>query len=129
MISTILKWLTGGVLDRVLKSVDSAIDNETERQKVRADAIKTYVQSATEARIAAMQSRAFWYVWLLFAAPLGFWWALVLIDTALVFVDWGVPDLPLSIRPWADTIFASVFGSGAAVGSIQIIASAIRGRR
>jgi hypothetical protein len=123
-----LKWLTGGTLDRILSSVDSAIDNETERQRIRGEVISGYVKASSETKLVAMQSRTFWAVWALFAAPLGLWWALVMIDTALPFVAWSIPDLPSSVRPWANIIFGSLFGSGATVGAAQAIASAIRGR-
>ena len=129
MLSTLLKWLTGGVLDRVLSSVDKSIDNETERQKVRAEVIRRHIELESEGRIAAMQHAWFWRVWALFAVPLGAWWALVMIDTALPFVTWEIPDLPLSVKPWANTIFQSLFGSGAAVGAAQAIGNAIRGRK
>lgn len=129
MLKTLLSWLTGGVLDRILKTVDSSIDNETERQAIRAKVVQRYVETTAETKQAAMQSRAFWWIWCLFAAPLGFWWALVMIDTALPFVAWGIPDLPASVRPWANIIFGSLFGSGATLGAAQSIAGAIRGRR
>jgi hypothetical protein len=128
MIKTILSWLTGGVLGRILDSVDKSIDNETERQQIRSEAVQSYVKTAAEVKIASMQSRAFWLVWTLFAAPLGIWWALVLADTTFSF-GWKVSDLPASIKPWADIIFGSLFGSGATVGAAQAIALAIRGRK
>lgn len=128
IIATLLGWLTGGTLDRILSSVDSAIDNETERQRIRGEVVSRYVQTAAETKQVAMQSRVFWAVWALFAIPLGLWWALVMLDTALPFVSWSIPDLPLSVRPWADIIFGGLFGSGATVGAAQAIASAIRGR-
>lgn len=124
----LLSWLTGGTLDRVLRTVDNAVDNETRREEIKARTVEKYVQTEAETRQAMMQSRTFWAVWALFAAPLGLWWALVMLDTAFTFVSWGIPDLPASVRPWADTIFGSIFGSGAAVGIAQIVAGAVRKR-
>lgn len=128
MFAFILKWLGGGVLDRLLKTVDNAVDNETQRQSLRAKAVETYIAHEAATRQTAMQSRYFWWVWMLFAGPLGGWWALVMVDTALQF-SWSVPDLPLTVKPWAETIFQSIFGSGAAVGAAQAIGAAIQGRR
>lgn len=115
-----------GPLDRLLSTIDRKIDSETERQRIKSEVIQSYIQAAAETRQVAMQSRAFWIVWSLFAAPLGLWWALVLLDTSITAVSWGIPDLPPSVRPWADIIFGSIFGSGATVGAAQAIAGAIR---
>lgn len=118
----------GSILGRSLDSVDNYFDNETQRQNTRARAIETLVVEDTRARIARYDVAIFWYVWALFAAPLGFWWALVMFDTAFTFVSWGIPDLPDAVKPWADTIFQSLFGSGAVMGAAQAISTAIRGR-
>ena len=128
MIKTILSWLTGGVLGRILDSVDKSIDNETERQKIRSEVISDYVKTEAQTKQVAMQSRVFWAVWALFAVPLGIWWAMVLLDTTFDFAM-VVDDLPMSIKPWANTVFGSLFGSGAAVGAVQLISTAIRGRK
>lgn len=128
MLSLFLKWLGGGPLDRILSTVENKFDNDTERQKVRGDVIRDYVRVLAETRQTAMQSRFFWYTWLLFAAPLGIWWALVNLDSAFD-LPIVVHDLPDSVKPYANQIFNAVFGSGAGVASIQAISSAIRGRR
>ncbi len=128
MIRTVLGWLTGGVLDRLLTSVDRSIDNETERQKIRGQVVSDYVRVTAETRQVSMQSRFFWWTWLLFAAPLGFWWALINLDSALD-LPIVVHDLPETVKPYANQIFNAVFGSGAGVASVQAISNAIRGRR
>lgn len=128
-LTRILAWLTGGTLDRILDTVDHKIDNETQRQDIRAKAITRFAEIEAEGRAAAMQHVWFWRVWTLFAGSLGLWWALVMVDTALPFISLSIPDLPASVRPWADTIIASIFGSGATVGAAQAIGSAIRGRK
>lgn len=86
-------------------------------------------QESEKSRREAMNHPVFWWVWSLFAVPLGIWWALVMTDTFLTSVAWGIPDLPEAVKPWASTIFGSIFGSGGAVAGIQTIASAIRGRK
>jgi hypothetical protein len=123
-----LNWLTGSTLDRILQSVDNTVDNETDRQKIRADAVTSYVKEVAELKAQAMQTRVFWWIWALFAAPLGLWWAAINFDSIFHF-SWNVADLPPSVKPYADQIFTAVFGSGAAVSSIQAISGAIRGRK
>ena len=127
-LKSILSWLTGGVLDRLLKSVDHAVDNETERQQIRAQVVSKYVEAAAETRQTAMQSRVFWWTWALFSVPLGFWFAAVCVDSVFQFT-WNVADLPPAVKPYANQIFAAVFGSGAGVASLQAISNAIRGRK
>ena len=128
MISTILAWLTKGPLDRILTSVDRSIDNETERQKIRAEATMAYITTEAETRQTAMRQPIFWYVWAFFAVPLGIWWSAVMLDTAFDF-SFIVHDLPPSVRPWADQIFNNLFYAGGGVAGAQVIASAIRGRK
>lgn len=126
--TTLLRWLTGGTLDRILSTVDHKIDNETERQKVVSAAVTRYVEIESENRQAAMQSRVFWWIWAAFAAPLAFWFGAVCLDTVFLFSG-EIADLPPSVKPYAAQIFAAVFGSGAGVAGAQAIATAIRGRR
>lgn len=128
MFKALLSWLTGGVLDRLLSSVDHAVDNETDRQAIRAQVVSEFVRTSAESRQTAMQSRVFWWTWALFAVPLGVWWAAICLDTVFLFSG-EIDDLPDSVKPYANQIFAAVFGSGAGVASLQAISSAIRGRR
>lgn len=129
LIGALLSWLTGGVLDRILGSVDHAVSNETTREEIRANAANRYAETAATDRADARKYRFFWYVWMLFTVPTGLWWALVSLDTALPWVDWGIPNYPPSVQDKVDLIFASLFGSGGLVASAQAISSAIRGRR
>lgn len=114
---------------RLFKTVDNAVDNETQRQNIRANAIERWAEMAAEERADSRRYRMFWVVWSLFAIPLGLWWALVVCDTFLTFIALDIPDLPQSIQPKADVIFGSIFGSGGGVAAMQAISSAIRGRR
>ncbi|MBG6211664.1 hypothetical protein IWQ49_006355 [Labrenzia sp. EL_126] len=121
-----------GPFNRIFDSVDHAVSNQSKRQEIRANAINRYAETAAMDRADARKYRVYWFVWGLFALPLGLWWALVLLDTVLTgvfFVDLGIADLPKSIQPKADLIFASIFGSGGVALASQAISSAIRGRR
>ncbi|HTM77996.1 MAG TPA: hypothetical protein VL133_10245 [Devosia sp.] len=123
-----VKLLLGGPLDRVLSSLDKSVDNETERQRIAGDIISKYVAADADTRAAAMQSRIFWYVWALFAIPIGFWLGAIAVDSVFFFSG-HIADLPPSVKPYATQIIASIFGSGGAVAGIQAVASAIRGRK
>lgn len=125
----ILALFLGGPFNRIFDTVDNALDNETKRQDIRAEAVQRYAEVSAEERADSRRYRMFWLVWALFAVPLGLWWALVVGDTFLTFVNLGIPDLPQSIQPKADVIFGSIFGSGGGVAAMQAISSAIRGRR
>ncbi|PDT55021.1 MULTISPECIES: hypothetical protein [Sinorhizobium] len=128
MLAFLLKWAASGPLDRILTSLDKSIDNETERQKIAGEVVAKYISTEAETRAAAMQSRVFWYVWALFAAPVGFWLGAICFDSVFLFSG-QIADLPPSVKPYATQIIAAVFGSGASVAGLQAIALAIRGRR
>ena len=113
-------------LSRVLDTVDSSIDNETERTKIRAETVQNWTNRQAQVVQTQMQTKMFWRVWALFAVPLGIWWAMVMADTAFSF-PFVVPDLPEAIKPWANQIFNSIFYSGGGVAGAQLLASAVSG--
>lgn len=128
MIGAVFKFLMGGPLDRIMTSLDKSIDNETERQKIVASVAEKVVVADAESRQEAMKSRVFWWIWAAFAAPVAFWFGAVCVDSVFLFSG-QIADLPPSVKPYATDIIRSIFGSGAAVASVQLLSSAIRGRR
>lgn len=108
--TSILSWLTGGVLDRILKSVDNSIDNDTKREEVKAEVIKSYLSS----QVAILTGRGWWFP-LLFLVPAGFWFAAVCIYSVLwcracVFPQaWTIAALPPPLDQWMGAIVASLF--------------------
>lgn len=111
MIRAVLGWLTGGVLDRVLDTVDRRIDAESDRERIKADIIReSYRQRADW-----MRAGGFWLM-LVFAAPLGLWWASVLLYSVLWCHgcayprDWTIAALPPPLDEWAGLIVVSIFG-------------------
>lgn len=124
MILAALKFIFGGFLNRALAKIDS----ETERQRITGEVVSRYIAAEAENRAVAMQSRVFWWVWALFAAPVGIWFGAVCLDSVAGFSG-HIADLPPSVKPYATQIVASIFGSGGAVAGLQAVASAIRGRR
>ena len=113
-LKTVLGWFVGPTLDRVLDTVDSSIDNETERQRIRADTIQTWVHA--QASIA--NSRQWWFP-LFFLVPLGLWFSSVCIYSMLWCANcafpqtWTIAALPPPLDEWSGWIVTSVVGLGA----------------
>lgn len=111
MIAAILRIFTGGLLDRVLSTVDKKIAAETDREALKADIIREHYRTRAD----FMRAGGFWLM-LLFAAPLAFWWAAVLIYSVLwcsgcAFPQtWTIAALPSPLDEWAGLIVVSIFG-------------------
>lgn len=111
MIKTILTWLTSGVLDRVLSTVDKQIDAQTDREKLKSDIIKEYYRSRTD----YMRAGGLWLM-LAFAVPLAFWWSAVLVYSVMWCAgcafpqSWTVAALPSPLDEWAGLIVMAIFG-------------------
>lgn len=105
-----LGWLSGGTLDRIMRTVETRIDNETEREKVKTDAVKAYVT----AQVSTANSRQWWFP-LFFLIPAGIWFAAVCIYSVLwcrgcAFPqDWTVAALPPPLDEWMGWIVGSLF--------------------
>lgn len=111
MIRAILGWLTGGVLDRVLRTVDKRIESQTDRERIKADLIvESYRQRAD-----FMRAGGFWLM-LIFAAPLAFWWAAVLVYSVFWCAacaypqPWSIAALPPPLDEWAGLMVVAIFG-------------------
>ncbi|MCB1482876.1 MAG: hypothetical protein KDJ55_13130 [Rhodobiaceae bacterium] len=113
LVSTLLSWFTGGTLDRVLDTVDSRVDNETERQRIRAEVTRAYVS----AQASLLAGRTWWFQ-LFFVVPLGLWFTAVVADSIFQFT-WNVAALPAPLDTWAGWIVSSLFlvdGAKAVIG-------------
>lgn len=111
MIRTILGWLTGGVLDRILSTVDKRIDAETDREAIKGEIIKEHYRSRSD----WTRAGGFWLM-LLFAVPLALHFASVIVygwfwcaDCAFP-KDWTIAGLPKPLDEWAHWIVMSIFG-------------------
>jgi hypothetical protein len=110
-----MRWLlnlfSGGLLNRVLDTVDRRIAAETDRDRVKSEIIKRHL----ETRADYMRSGGFWLM-LIFALPLAFWWAAVLVYSVLWCADcafpktWTIAALPPPLDAWAGGIIVSIFG-------------------
>lgn len=111
VIQRILGFLTGGILDRVLSTVDRKIAAETDREALKADIIREHYRTRAD----FMRAGGFWLM-LLFAGPLAFWWAAVLVYSVLWCAGcaypqkWTIAALPAPLDEWAGLIVMAIFG-------------------
>ncbi len=108
--SAILNWLLAGPLDRIFKTIDNSVDNETTREQIKTDAVKAYMTS----QVAILTGRGWWFP-LLFLVPAGFWFAAVCVYSVLWCKDcafpqtWTIAALPSPLDQWMGAIVGSLF--------------------
>ncbi|MDW9880478.1 hypothetical protein GOA90_25150 [Sinorhizobium meliloti] len=111
MIAALLNWLTGGVLGRVLDTVDKKISAETDREKLKADIVMEHYRQRAD----WMRAGGFWLM-LMFAAPLALWFGAVVLYSLLwcsrcMFPQgWVIASLPPPLDEWGWLIVVSIFG-------------------
>lgn len=111
VIRLVLSWLSGGVLDRVLKTVDAKIAAETDREALKRDLIVEHYRQRAD----WMRAGGFWLM-VMFAGPLALWWAAVLVYSVLWCAgcaypqNWTIAALPAPLNEWAGLIVMSIFG-------------------
>ena len=111
MILQFLSFLFSGPLDRVLRTVDKRIEAQTDREALKAEIIKTHYATRAE----FMRAGGFWLM-LIFAVPLGFWFAAVCVYSVFFCAgcaypqDWTIAALPSPLNDWAGLIIMSLFG-------------------
>jgi hypothetical protein len=124
--STLLNWLGGGVLDKVLGHLEARANSETERQRI--GALRDQHMATVQGQVitAGMQHKAFWIPWLMATVPLSGWFGLGMLNTAFPGYFPIVATIPDGLLPWAKAAWDSLFFSGAGVAGAQIIAGAMR---
>lgn len=109
--SFIAKLVTGGALDRVLDTVDAKVNAETDKEKIKGEIIMTHYATRGD----YMRAGGF-VLMLIFALPLGVWFAAVCIYSllfcreCLLPVSWSIAALPEPLDEWAGYIIISIFG-------------------
>lgn len=104
-------WLTSGVLDRVLDTVDRKVQSETDREKIKGDIIQAHYRTRAD----WMRAGGFWLC-AMFAFPLAVWFAAVCVYSILWCAGcaypqgWTIAALPAPLDDWAGGIIISIFG-------------------
>ena len=110
MWGTIIGWFLNGPLDRIFKTIYNSVDNETTRQQIKADAVKSYLS----AQVSILTGRGWWFP-LFFLAPAGLWFASVCIYSILFCKlcvlpqSWTIAALPSPLDQWMAAIVGSLF--------------------
>lgn len=110
MFGSILTWLLSGPLDRIFKTIDNSIDNETKREDIKTRAVESYMA----AQVSVLTGRGWWFP-LLFLVPAGLWFASVCIYSILWCKGciwpqpWSVAALPSPLDQWMGAIVGSLF--------------------
>lgn len=115
MIKAVLRWLTGGFLDRVLGSVDKYVENQTDREKIKSDVVRSYYAN----RSSFMQHGGF-VLMLLFAVPVAVWFGAITLYNLFWCAgcaypqEWSIAAYPAPLDEWAGWIvIACIGGAGA----------------
>lgn len=102
-----LKWVAqlfvGGSLEKLLEIIDNKIDNETERERIKADVTKTWI----DAQASLLVGRTWWFQ-LFFVVPLGVWWTAVILDSIFGW-EHDIAALPPPLDEWAGWIISALF--------------------
>ncbi|AGG91188.1 MULTISPECIES: hypothetical protein [unclassified Sulfitobacter] len=112
-----LKWLTGGVLDRAMQTVDKYVDAQTDREAIKADIIKTHMQTRAD----WLRAGGFWTL-LLFAVPTALHYMAVVLYSLLwcarcAFpVGWTIAALPGAMADWQGYIILASIGGLSLLG-------------
>lgn len=107
----VARFFGGGLLDRILDTVDAKLRAESDRERIKADLIAEHYRQ----RPGFMAAGGFWLM-LIFALPLAFWWAAVLVYSVLWCQgcaypqSWTIAALPAPLDEWAGLIIVSIFG-------------------
>ena len=111
MIRALLKWLTGGALDRILDTVDRKVAAETDREAIKGEIIKQHYATRAD----YMQAGGF-VLMLIFALPLAFWFGAVCLYSVFWCAgcahpqEWVIAALPPPLDEWAGAVIVSIFG-------------------
>jgi hypothetical protein len=124
--TTILNWLGGGVLDRVLGHMERKAASDTER--LRITTLRDQHAMTMQARVvtAGMAHKAFWVPWLIATVPLAAWFGWGMLDTLCNGALPDVATIPPGLEPWAQIAWGNLFYSGGGVAAASIIAQSIR---
>jgi hypothetical protein len=108
---------TGGSLDSILNTIERGMDDEVEKERVKADVTKTWINAQAN----LLQGRTWWFQ-LFFVMPLGLYFASACVQAAFPALSWGLGDLPGPLEEWAVYIVSALFivdGTKTAINSFK----------
>jgi len=115
LLAFILRFVGGGVLDRVLTSLKAHADNAVERERIDASVAIEHVKAELARRqaqrdvLVAEQGRLITSLMRpAFAYPLAIYYAAVIADSLFQF-QWNVAALPAPIGEWSGWIISAIF--------------------
>lgn len=125
ILTTILKWLGGGVLDRVLGHLEARAKSDNER--LRITTLRDQHAMTTQASVitAGMAHKAFWIPWLMATVPLAAWFGWGMLDTLCNGALPDVATIPPGLLHWAEIAWGNLFYSGGGVAAATIIGQAL----
>jgi len=126
--TTILNWLGGGVLSKVLGHLETRANNETERQRIQALREQHAMTVQGSVITKGMEYPFFWIPWLIATVPLAGWFGWGMLDTAFNGALPDVAEIPQGLLPWAQSAWQNLFFSGGGVAAAGIIGKAIARR-
>lgn len=95
---------TGGTLDSILSTIDKGMSDEVEKEKVKADVTKKWI----DAQASLLVGRTWWFQ-LFFVIPLGVYWTALMWVNAFPGLGWVVHALPSPYHEWAFAIVSALF--------------------
>lgn len=102
--SGVASIFTGGSLDSILATIDKGMDNEVEKERTKADVVKTWIN----AQAGLLTGRTWWFQ-LFFVIPLGLFFASTCWQAAFPMWAWGLGTLPSPMDQWAMYIVSALF--------------------
>lgn len=108
-------WITSGFLDRALTSVDKYVESTTDKERIKADVVKSFYEN----RASWMEAGGFWLL-LLFAIPTGLHYAAVVIYSILWCKGcaypqpWTIAGMPGVMAEWEGWIVVACIGGAGA---------------
>jgi hypothetical protein len=138
VIKWFLNWISGDLVGQLTKAYEARQKAQTAEQKLVADAVVSQMEAAVKERQLAasvvkegMQNKLFWIPWMIAAVPTAAWFGWGMLDSLIYegAVLPNVAELPPQLKGYADVVFANIFYVGGGVAGVQLLASAIRGRK
>lgn len=117
----LLSLMSGPTLGRVLEAVSTSVDDTNKKRLAEIQALMSEDTNLARFNEAKLQYRVFWGLIVLFCAPLGIWWALVIADSIFAF-PFDIANLPTpEMRAWAGDMIRWLFYVGSVTAALKVI--------